>query len=416
MQTISEIRRHLASVPGAMEYGEGVLDKLVGEAPGISIAQMVWGNKERHFDDGEEQPIPARYLDEPEKDSDEILQKPIELSDQLIFETPPDIELDKARSILGGEKGIGVHNKVRQRGIEALAYYIPFHQTFVQWGIYLPESSIHHLAFEVFGGLKTTAEVKLRLAFQALHAHELFHFAAEYMAAQIEFFANEALFLRKIRDDKSRPLRYDALEERSANAHMLRVLRYGSKGRRVNGAYKAMCAFVETMPEGYRDGRSFVSAQRFAETSRKLAEEYHTRLQSRYFAHGADLLKLFPFEPGIDWRYCPIHTVPDSNESGLPPLGIRFIQRVDPVFEVPGFLKSLQRLPQNISNAWSTTKNKLATSAQLPGLDFKKWPPLGSDWYSVRVTASVRAHLRFDKSGHLWHAEKIGGHKELGHG
>ena len=394
MQTISEIRRHLASVPDAMESGEGVLDKLVGETPGISIAEQVWGNKEWHFNDGKDQLIPVRHLDELEEESDELLQKPVDPSDQLIFETPPDIELDKARPILGGEKGIGVRNKVRQRGIEALAYYIPFHQTYVQWGIYVPESSIHYLAFDVFGGLKTTAEVKLRLAFQALHAHELFHFAAEYMAAQIEFFANEALFLRKIRDDKSSHLRYDAWEEQSANAHMLRALRYGARGKRVNGAYKAMCALVETMPEGYRDGRKFVSARKFAESSRQLAEKYHTRLQPPPFARGADLLKLFPFEPGIDWRYCPIHTVPDSDESGLPPLGIRFIQTVDPVFEAPGFWKSLQRLPQNISAAWSTTKIKLATSAQLPGLNFKKWPPLGNDWYSVRVTASVRAHLR----------------------
>ena len=95
---------------------------------------------------------------------------------------------------------------------------------------------------------------------------------------------------------------------------------------------------------------------------------------------------------------------------------VRFIQKVAPVFDTPTFSKTLLRQPANIVNAWHTTKSKLATSAQLPGLDFKKWTPGGNHCYSVRVTGAVRAHLRFDKADHNWYAEEIGGHKALGHG
>lgn len=50
------------------------------------------------------------------------------------------------------------------------------------------------------------------------------------------------------------------------------------------------------------------------------------------------------------------------------------------------------------------------------GLVLKKRPPVGRGAYSVRVSQSHRAHLRFQPPSAPWIAEEIGGHKEMGHG
>ena len=111
MFKISEIRRHLRKIPGAMEDGEESLDKLVGDAPGLSLARTVWN--------AESPQVEATLIDvAPDAmDSDDLGKPQVELGDQLIFETPSEIELDKARAILGGAAGNGIHAKLRLRGI-----------------------------------------------------------------------------------------------------------------------------------------------------------------------------------------------------------------------------------------------------------------------------------------------------------
>jgi len=60
-------------------------------------------------------------------------------------------------------------------------------------------------------------------------------------------------------------------------------------------------------------------------------------------------------------------------------------------------------------------KRKLASTTTLRGLDFKRWPPRGNDWYSVRLDRGVRAHLRNDRGGEAWFAEEVGSHDVMGH-
>jgi hypothetical protein len=64
---------------------------------------------------------------------------------------------------------------------------------------------------------------------------------------------------------------------------------------------------------------------------------------------------------------------------------------------------------------WDRIKKRLSENRHRPGLDFKRWTKGGPDVYSVRVDDNFRTHLKRVEGGR-WLTERIGGHKEMGHG
>ena len=152
-----------------------------------------------------------------------------------VFEIPPEIEEIDAQRILSKDAGERIQQKVLVHGIDALGWYFTFHQRSHQWGIYISISGIAHLAARVFHALDCSNTRKFGLAFQAIHRHELLHFAADYMSAQWELAVGQECFWlsRSLKDPK---LGYNLQEEMLANGYMLRGFRWPSDATGRSGA------------------------------------------------------------------------------------------------------------------------------------------------------------------------------------
>jgi hypothetical protein len=117
----------------------------------------------------------------------------------------------------------------------------------------------------------------------------------------------------------------------------------------------------------------------------------------------------------VDWRRCPIIIVDEHQLFEKLAIIPYFIFSIPVIQEMPSFAKQLVALGSRYAELWAATKRKLSHSTKLKGLDFKPWPPRGTDWYSVRVDRDVRAHLRNDTRSRSWLAEEIGRHRAIGH-
>ncbi|MDB4562854.1 hypothetical protein N9113_04460, partial [Akkermansiaceae bacterium] len=210
-------------------------------------------------------------------------------------------------------------------------------------------------------------------------------------------------------------------EEELANAYMLSAFRSMKPALRIKGKQDALKSFVSKQPYGYRDALEIRPvhwdsclenlALRFGESSTKGGA--HPSLWQP--DHGYDWPARFPIRPKIDWRYCPIHLVDDSERIGLPPEWLSYFSRIPEITETEDFRKKFKKLTPPIQRAWERTKGKLGVGITT-GSDFKKWPKGGDDMFSVRVNNNFRAHLQRLKTTDDWLAVAIGNHKEMGHG
>ena len=96
------------------------------------------------------------------------------------------------------EPSVGEDREVGRTGIEALAYYAPFHFYGQQhWGIYIRDKGLAQLAykFKAFQSATTTGHIHLtpsdswifRCAYYFLLEHEYFHFQTELAASRFEY-------------------------------------------------------------------------------------------------------------------------------------------------------------------------------------------------------------------------------------
>jgi len=112
------------------------------------------------------------------------------------------------------------------------------------------------------------------LSFRALHQHELFHFAVDYVASQREAILGKPCYLpaRSLLRDPAAG--YILLEEELANAHMIRAIRGGRKHTRVRARTHALRRFVESQPAGYVEGGNSTSTDVFERRSSELARKH----------------------------------------------------------------------------------------------------------------------------------------------
>jgi len=69
------------------------------------------------------------------------------LPDSYEFDTDPgDGNEEQEGRILDGETRREIGDEVEEEGVEALAYYIPFHADRRKWGIYIRESGLAYVA------------------------------------------------------------------------------------------------------------------------------------------------------------------------------------------------------------------------------------------------------------------------------
>jgi hypothetical protein len=182
---------------------------------------------------------------------------------------------------------------------------------------------------------------------------------------------------------------------------------------RERGAFHALRDFTLGMPPGYRDGASAIATSSFNVDLELISAEFASSMERNYktcFPQGFDHLSLYPSVRPIDWRYC---TILLDHDGEVVPFSVRIIPSIAIIDETKHFQRRIGRMGAQVHKAWERTKSKLHHSTQWSGLDFKAWGP---DLFSVRVTASIRAHLRLIRETNEWIAESIGQHKEMGHG
>jgi hypothetical protein len=401
--SVNTIRDALAEVPGALRLEPEAEDSGVGGGPGVPT----WisnpdtnGGMTESFS--------------PQNDDDEggAVDEP-----GIVFEVPPEITDAELREALG-EKRIGELQQLHQvRGVDALGWYLTFHQLHSQHGIHIPLEGAAWLALNFLKTLELPLGRKLELAFHAILRHELVHFEADCMIANWELTAGVEVYWssRKHRNTNG----YIELEEALANAYMLRGFKHPTRLlKNAPGAYGALKEFCSRQSVGYKDGPVYTESRtRYLSGCRELSRPYREAAQADWPVPSAlDSVMVYPSPTKIDWTRCPIMIYDRADI--FRGLGIRpsYFEMVTGIEETDKFRHEFRKLDRSIQKRWYTSKFALERSTSLKSLGFKQWDKIGPNWYSVRIGSNFRAHLRYERDGSRWFAEAIGDHKKMGHG
>lgn len=222
---------------------------------------------------------------------------------------------------------------IQERGIEALAWYVSFHVTQSNWGIFIPISSLVYIEKRYLKSLRRSRYRKWQLAFELLFEHELFHFVTDYACSQWELLVHRPCW-SSLTERRIKAGRYLEVEEKLANAYMIRVLRQ-SWTPSIEASLKG---FVESQPTGYCEAFDFIDENRFNEELRELVKSYiglHAveqglNLHSDVF----DFKVFFPITPRIESQQCPLHIIHDEGKIGIPHIAIEFIECIPKIIEL----------------------------------------------------------------------------------
>lgn len=404
-QSVRAIQRALADITGALREEPLAEQTHTGHSP----AQEVW----RHDPDAANSPAFTEGLVIDDESDLKISDEPT-----AIFEVPPHTTDSDIKNALGDDELDRLERLQQIRGIDALGWYVSFHQSRYQYGIHIPAEGVAYLVLDLIrrGQLDVPLPRMFELAFQAILRHELFHFETDCMIANWELVDGYEIYWssrEKYRSSKGCIEREEAL----ANAYMLRGFKHPSARRKAAGVHGALKRFCEAQPAGYKDGPRYSRSRHdFLTGCRDLSTEYREASGTDWVVSGAfDSLLLYNDPTRIDWTRCPIVLV-DSH--GLfHSLGIvpSYFQRITHVTETPAFTRKLDKLDKRIVRLWQKRKNLLAQTTAQQSHDLKKWPKSGDNWYSVRVDNKYRAHLRHDPAASMWFAESIGTHTQMHH-
>lgn len=382
--SVAEIRLALEDIPGAIR--DDPLPEDVRE--GTERATPIWSPDGGDF--SSEQPMD---MPDPPDDSDAMSDEP-----GVIFEVPPALTDAEIRNVLG-EKEIGDLKALEKvRGIDALGWYMTFHQRRYQHGIYIPIRGILLLAIGALSGLPVEMERKIEVAFHAILRHELFHFTTDCMTANWELATARDVYF-KAKTAHRNGSGYVEREEALANAYMLRGFKWPTQTLKTAGAYAALSKYCKLQPAGYELGPEHAKVHRdYVGGCQRLSIDYqHASVIEPKLKAPAQLdgSRLYPDITRIAWGRCPIFILDDHDLLGLLGITLDLFRSIPTMTETDGFKKDLKKLAEPIRNKWDQCKSKLkdegSTSKQ--GLDFKRWKPGGADCYSVRVDLKYRAHL-----------------------
>src|SRR5262245_37786215 len=187
MKPVAALRPVLATIPDCL-YELPPEEAPRGQGAAVSTLWDVGGDDLKSVTNLPLDQLPDEEAHDLEADDLEAEPRPLD----EIFEFGADIDEDRLVQALGGTEGELIRRSVLlERGTDALAWYVTFHAPGAQWGVYIPTSSLLYMATQVFGRLKMDLESRIRIAFRALHQHELFHFAVDCMASQWEAFSGK---------------------------------------------------------------------------------------------------------------------------------------------------------------------------------------------------------------------------------
>ncbi|WP_279102353.1 hypothetical protein [Gordonia bronchialis] len=369
------------------------------------------------------------WVNSPEDPPDTFVSFPIDGSDaedendvvdspHVAFEIPPEVTDADISDAMGEDRLSELQQQVQFRGVDALGWYVTFHQRRAQHGVHIPIEGVVIFARQAFSHLKISPERKLTLAFHAILRHELFHFATDCMIANWELATGHEVFWTAKAANRNEA-GYVELEEALANAYMLRGFRYPTRQLAQSpGAYSSIQKFCRMQPSGYDAGPEYARSRRsYLEGCRRLSADYHHSSEPSWRAPSAfDHLIFYPDLTRIDWTRCPIVIQDGTGILAKLNIGVSSFSKVTNLQETQRFQRSLRKLDGTVRSGWTKRKALLERTTAFKSLDFKQWEKRGKDWYSVRVVDGFRAHLRYDGASTEWWAEEIGDHKSLGHG
>lgn len=349
---------------------------------------------------------------DPTTDEDAISDGPA-----VIFEIPPEVTDADIQNVLGRDEFSEMKRLHEIRGVDALGWYVTFHQRTAQHGVHIPLEGALLLAAQAFSHLPVPAERQIDLAFHAILRHELFHFAADCMAANWELTTNADIYW-KAKEKHRNAQGYVELEEALANAYMLRGFQHP---RRLlansGGASPALRSYTKRQPAGYKDAYLYAKSRaEYVAGCRDLSTQVqHSAEPGTPVPSALDTLLLYADPFRIDWTRCPIVISDRLDLRGLLGINVEYFTSIPYVAETPKFEKSLKKLGGSVKTKWEYQKDKLAQSTYLDSLGFQQWKKGGPDCYSVHV-GSHRAHLQLDRDQSTWSALDIGTHLAMGHG
>lgn len=334
----------------------------------------------------------------------------------VIFEVPPEVTDADIEHVLGKDALTEMSRLHEIRGIDAFGWYVTFHQRTAQHGVHIPLEGALLMAAKVFHHLPIPHDRKVNLAFNAILRHELFHFAADCMAANWELATNTAMYW-KAKEKYRNAQGYVEHEEAMANAYMLRGFQHP---RRLlansGGASPALKSYTKQQPAGYKEAYRYAGSRAaYIKGCRDLSTQIQHASGLPPVPAAMDTLLLYADPFRIDWTRCPIMISDRFDLRRLLGINIDFFTCISAIIETPKFEKSLNKLGPTVQEKWLEQKAKLAQSTSLNSLGFQKWTKGGADCYSVNV-GSHRAHLRLDRGQSTWSALDIGTHLAMGHG
>lgn len=159
-----------------------------------------------------------------------------------------------------------IEREVREWGMEALAWYRPFHYLPTElWGIYITLDGLRYLAHKLQGQMHLQFPVAAWHAVEILWQHEVFHFLVEAFSATVELVTKDPKYLPYHRHfyEANWP---NSLEEALANRHVLR--------RRSLGRIKSfLYTFFDQQPGWYKEYRRFLNYAEFREGRMELCNQ-----------------------------------------------------------------------------------------------------------------------------------------------
>lgn len=294
--SVRQIRVALEEVDGALRY-----EPLPEESPeGIDPATelVVWTPGPVASD---------QHASLTEADQESDLGNRVGDEPAVIFEVPPSLtDLDIHQTL--GQDGIEKINRLAEvRGLDALGWYVTFHQSRFQHGIHIPVEGLLWMTVRVFDNLPLPVDRKIELAFHTVLRHELFHFSTDCMIANWELASGHQVYWASRRSKNADG--YLPFEEGVANAYMLRGFKYPSRRlAKAPGVLAALSDFCRRQPFGYDLGPDYAKTK--AEFLRRCADnahDYHRVSAAPWHAPDAfDAIVMYPDVIRIDWTRCPI--------------------------------------------------------------------------------------------------------------
>lgn len=182
---------------------------------------------------------------------------------------PPTIFVDPNTKVLAHDEEL--NTDIQGKGTEALAWYVSFHQSFKNWGIYIRIRGLSYLS-NLFDSKDSIDDVnkRLKLAFDLLLYHEFFHFLTDMVSANMEMIYKKPVYNSYFDISDKLTTKGMNIEEPLANVYLLKKL--------PKRFHRHIKNFFRIQPAPYNHFDKYESDIAFVKGKRKLGAMLHAQL------------------------------------------------------------------------------------------------------------------------------------------